>query len=185
MEQALGEGNFDLVAYDPDDEPPARFWHTAPGKKPSRIDSANDYPYVFFRDRPVVLKIHGTIDRFNQDRAGFVITEDHYIGYLAEEPLEKLLPPSLLKKMRNHHVLFLGYSLRDWNLRVFLRRLKRKPKQRYNSWAVLLHTDEAETKFWWNNGVDIINLELKAFIEELQNELTLRTEPGTTGGSVK
>jgi len=71
--------------------------------------------------------VHGTIDRANADRESFVITEDQYIEYLSEEPMEKLLPPRLLQKMREkHHLLFLGYSLHDWNFRVFLRRLKRE-----------------------------------------------------------
>jgi hypothetical protein len=114
MERAWGEGNYDLVFYVPDDQPRGRFWHRTPGKPEAPIPVPNEYPYVFFEQRPVVLKIHGTVDRADQAREGFVITEDQYIEYLAEEPLDNMLPPALLGKMRDqHHLLFLGYSLLD------------------------------------------------------------------------
>lgn len=177
MEQALGEGRFDLVFYDADAEPRPIFWHAAPGVAAEPIKDPVSYTYEFFKDRPVVLKVHGTIDRADPDRESFVITEDQYIEYLSEEPMEKLLPPRLLQKMREkHHLLFLGYSLRDWNFRVFLRRLKRNPRQRYRSWAVLLGADEVEKRFWEQNGVDIVNVDLKSYVDDaLQQELNSRS----------
>jgi SIR2-like domain len=176
IEQALGEDNFDLVFYNPADNPP-RFWHKEPGKAAARIDGdANQYPFHFFEKRPVVLKIHGTIDRASQDLDGFVITEDDYIQYLAEEPLENFLPSALLGKMRQmHHLLFLGYGLRDWNLRVFLRRLARDPDERYRAWAVYLSDDETERQFWGTKGIQILNVDLKIFMYELQRQLVSRT----------
>jgi len=171
MERAWGEGNYDLVFYVPDDQPRARFWHQAPGKPALPIENPNAYPYVFFEHRPVVLKIHGTVDRADQSHEGFVITEDQYIEYLAEEPLENLLPPALVGKMRDqHHLLFLGYSLRDWNFRVFFRRLKRNSRK-YKGWAVLLRSDEAEKQFWIKNGVDIIEQPLDEYLNALAEEL--------------
>jgi hypothetical protein len=175
MEQAIGEGNFDLVFYDADAEPRPIFWHVAPGEEAQPIPDPGSYAYEFFKDRPVVLKVHGTIDRSSPERESFVITEDQYIEYLSEEPMEKLLPPRLLQKMREkHHVLFLGYSLRDWNFRVFLRRLKRNPRQRYRSWAVLLGADDMEKRFWEQNGVDIVNVNLRTYVDALQQELNSR-----------
>lgn len=141
MEPALAPRRpCDVVFYDPDDKP-ARFWHRKPDGTTVKILDPDSYRYAFFDERPVVLKIHGTIDRLNQGREGYVITEDHYIEYLAEEALEKLLPKEFLTKLRGNHLLFLGYSLRDWNLPVFLRRLKRNPKQAYKAWAVLPYAD--------------------------------------------
>jgi len=161
------------VFYDPDDKP-ARFWHKKPGGTPVKIVDPTSYDYPFFDERPVVLKIHGTIDRSNEGREGYVITEDHYIEYLAEEALEKLLPKEFLTKLRNNHLLFLGYSLRDWNLRVFLRRLKRNPKQLYRPWAVLPYADAVEEQFWRRQDVDIIKVTLKTYIDGLEKELAAR-----------
>jgi hypothetical protein len=175
MECALGEGNYDLVFYVPDEQPRPRFWRRTPGEPVVPIENPNAHPYVFFEQRPVVLKIHGTVDRADQKREGFVITEDQYIEYLAEEPLDNLLPPALVGKMRDlHHLLFLGYSLRDWNFRVFFRRLKRNSK-RYKAWAVLLPSDQtekqAEKQFWMKNGVDIIEQPLGSYVRDLAAEL--------------
>jgi hypothetical protein len=191
MEQALGEENFDLVFYDPNTKPRPMFWHKPPAPDELRpIDSPHDYDYVFFEHRPVVLKIHGTIDRTHPKRAAFVITEDDYIEYLAEEPLERLLPRPLIEKMQQrHHILFLGYSLRDWNFRVFLRRLNRSPQDTYGAWAVLLNADKVETKFWQKNGVDILSLTpefgLKSYIIRLRNELASSRSRPASGGAEK
>ena len=172
MEQALGDGKFDLVFYKADDKP--RFWHKAPGTAARPIAEPNSYPYEFFKDRPVVLKVHGTVDRADPDRASFVITEDQYIQYLSEQPVNNLLPPRVLAKMtQKHHLLFLGYSLRDWNFRVFLWRLQREidPGRRFQSWAVLSAADAVDRKSWAEHGVDIIVLDLKAYVEGLQREI--------------
>jgi hypothetical protein len=191
MECTLPARSYDVVFYDPDpDQKPARFWHRSPDGVVAQITDPNAYPtkdnpYPFFDERPVILKIHGTIDRYDQNREGYVITEDHYIEYLAEEALEKLLPNDFLTKLRNNHLLFLGYSLRDWNLRVFLRRLKRNPKQAYTPWAVLPYADAVEEKFWVRQGVDIIKVDLKTYIEGLRKELASRkAQPAAVPGGV-
>ena len=183
MEQALEESkhDFDLIFYDPDDQSRGRFWHKPPGRDPASIGSPNEYSYPFFEQRAVVLKIHGTIDRSNEEHESFVITEDHYIEYLAEEPLERLLPPRLIRKLRTNHLLFLGYSLRDWNLRVFLRRLRRSPKTAYKSWAVLVHAEDAEQQFWLKNDVEIVLLALDKYVGEIRQELLLRAGRSASG----
>jgi hypothetical protein len=156
MERALASvRSCDVLFYDPD-EKPSRFWHRKPDGTTVKIVDPTTYDYSFFDERPVVLKIHGTIDRSNQGREGYVITEDHYIEYLAEEALEKLLPKDFLIKLRNNHRFFLGYRLRDWSLRVFLRRLKRNPKQAHKAWAVLPYADAVEEQFWQRQEVGII-----------------------------
>jgi len=159
---------YDVVFFDPDGAPTARFCHRGPDGKVRPITEANSDPTPFCEKRPVVLKIHGTVDHLNiRADEGWVITEDHYIDYLADQPLERLLPTELLLRLRANHLLFLGYSLRDWNFRVFLRRLKRKPKERYRSWAVVFDIDEAEREFWAQHGVGLVEMDLKTYIETL------------------
>jgi hypothetical protein len=169
MERAFGTRPYDVVFYEPDpDDKPARFWHRKTDGTLIKIIDPISYDYPFFDECPVVLKIHGTIDRSNPPtREGYVITEDHYIEYLAEEPLEKLLPAVFLTKLRGNHLLFLGYSLRDWNLRVFLRHLKRNPKQAYKAWAVLPFADAMEEQFWRRQEIDIIRATLRMYIDAL------------------
>lgn len=166
----------DVVFYDPDPRNrPSRFWHKKPDGTVTKIVDPATYEYGFFDIRPVVLKIHGTVDRSNAAREGFVITEDHYIEYLAEEALDKLLPKDVLAKLRSNHLLFLGYSLRDWNLRVFLRRVK----PRFSAWAVLPSADRVEEPFWRRQEVEmnIIRVTLQTYIEGLEKELAKRGLP--------
>jgi hypothetical protein len=177
MEQALGAGNYDLVYYDTGDRKRlAKFWHVAPGEPVRPIDRPNEDPYPFCQQRPVVLKIHGTMTQGGQEHE-VVITEDDYIEYLAERSLETLLPSSLLGKMRTHHLWFLGYSLRDWNFRVFQRSLQRNVKRKFQAWAVLLSSDAAEKNFWLKNGIDISNARLGEYIALVKQQLTeLKTQ---------
>ncbi len=185
MEQAIAAcGRCDVVFYDPEGRP-ARFWHRKPDGTTGKIVDPASYSYPFLEEWPVVLKIHGSIDRSDPGRDGYVITEDHYIEYLAEEPLEKLLPSNFLTKLRCNHLLFLGYSLRDWNLRVFYRHLRRNPKQSYKGWAVLPHADALEEQFWLRQDVNTVRVTLRTYIERLEQELISRNllQPQTAGGA--
>ena len=69
-------------------------------------------------------------------RDNFVITEDDYIGYLTQSPVESLIPLQILNKVRDSHFLFLGYRMRDWTLRVFLQRIWGEQPLEARSWAV-------------------------------------------------
>ena len=109
---------FDLLSYEAEGEFKGKFWHQPPDGLPVLIDKPNEwYPPV--EGRPVVLKIHGSVDRRDASRDSYVITEDHYIDYLSHVELTDSIPIIVLDKLRNSHLLFLGYSLRDWNLRSY------------------------------------------------------------------
>ena len=86
-----------------------------------------------------MLKLHGGIIRVEQ-RAweSFVVTEDDYIDYLP--PLLDLaaaVPVALAAHLRRSHFLFLGYGMRDWNLRnCSSTGSAGGPTVNYRSWAV-------------------------------------------------
>jgi hypothetical protein len=172
MERAFRERGqeIDLVFYDPENPDPGGFprgcfLHQKPGRPPEVIERPNEYDYPFLEERPVLLKIHGTAGR------PVVITEDHYIDYLADEAFTKL-PKRLISRLCNSHLLFLGYSLRDWNFRVFLRRIKRNRTQDFTSWAVVTRTDEEEPAFWRERArVEILLRDLGEYVSEIRNEL--------------
>jgi len=71
----------------------------------------------------VILKIHGAVDRADDERDSFVITQDHYTAYLTRTDIASLIPVPLAAKLKKSHLLFLDYGLRDWNLRVILHRI--------------------------------------------------------------
>jgi hypothetical protein len=92
------------------------------------------------------------------ERDSYVVTEDHYIDYLSRSDISNLMPKALVAKLKGSHFLFLGYSLRDWNLRVILRRLWGERKLTYKSWAIQLNPQSLEERFWRNRDVDIFSL---------------------------
>lgn len=153
----------------------ARVW-------PPRVDSQliskpNEYASLSLDQRPVILKIHGAVDRITPQEDGedrldsFVITEDDYIDYLTRTDLSALVPKKLEAKLRRSNFLFLGYSLRDWNLRVILRRIWGEQKLKFNSWAIQLDPEDLDQIFWMRRDVQIINKPLNEYIRELIDRL--------------
>ncbi|HEV7860842.1 MAG TPA: SIR2 family protein, partial [Pyrinomonadaceae bacterium] len=147
MEHAFtAEGEqFDVVTYmtGGGDSQRGKFLHwSAEGGAPVIVDKPNEYrlPLDEYRNlqRSVILKIHGAVDRTSSDGDSYVITEDHYIDYLTRSDISSLVPITLAEKLKSSNFLFLGYSLRDWNLRVILHRIWKEQQQKgsYNSWAI-------------------------------------------------
>ncbi|GIL15887.1 MAG: hypothetical protein BroJett039_10600 [Chloroflexota bacterium] len=168
---------FDLITYIAEGEARGKFMHIAPDGKARAIDKPNKYLGLNLEERAAILKIHGVVDRQNRARDSYVITEDHYIDYLAHKDIAQQLPAQLLEKMSWSHFLFLGYSLRDWNLRVILHRIWGEQKFKYKAWAVsdnALPGDKPpplEQDFWRLRDVDIIKMPLDDYVESLQTRL--------------
>src|SRR5574341_1292987 len=66
-------------------------------------------------NQPLVYKLHGSLD----DVDSMVITEDNYIDFLIGliEGNPKL-PDAISAIFRTDSILFIGYGLKDWNIRV-------------------------------------------------------------------
>ena len=82
------------------------------------------------------------------------------------------MPTQLLSKLRESHFLFLGYRIRDWNLRVFLHRVWGDQQLGAKSWAVVEHADDVEQELWDNFGVDLFDSNLSAYLDGLLAALT-------------
>ena len=121
--------------------------------------------------RPLILKIHGTVDRDDSEQDSYVITEDHYIEYLTRTDISNLMPSALVAKLKKSHFLFLGYSLRDWNLRAILRRIWDEQKLNCKSWAIQLNPDSLDEEFWTDRDVDIFNIRLEEYITTLHERM--------------
>ena len=119
----------------------------------------------------MILKIHGAVDRIAAERDSYVITEDHYIDFLARTDISNLVPVTLVAKLKRCNFLFLGYSLRDWNLRVILHRIWGEQKLSWKSWAIQLDPDPMEEEFWRKRGVDILNVRLEEYIATLSERV--------------
>ena len=79
--------------------------------------------------------------------------------------------------MADSHFLFLGYSMRDWNLRVILNRMWGAQQLDLKSWAVQREPTDAgaseiEEALWRDRGnVDLLWVTLKEYVERLDAEL--------------
>lgn len=96
----------------------------------SIFDKSYEPPYEPTAANPVVFHLHGTIDISES----MVLTEDDQIDFLINyqkhlltshraERKDLMIPPRIEKALGGTTVLFLGYSLRDWDFRVLFRTL--------------------------------------------------------------
>ena len=56
------------------------------------------------------------------------------------------MPVTLAAKLRKSHFLFLGYGLRDWNMRVILHRIAGEQRLTYKSWAIQRASDRPRSE---------------------------------------
>lgn len=171
MERAFKDAkqSFDTVVYVASGDSQGRFLHWPPQGKPVLIEEPNTYCGFSLEQRPVLLKIHGAINRSNPKQDSYVIKEDDYIDYLARTTdVANVVPSILVTKLKESHLLFLGYSLSDWNLRVMLYRIWSEQKFELNSWAIQTSPQSIDQKFWSKRGVEILNIDLQEYVTSLQ-----------------
>jgi hypothetical protein len=110
-----------------------------------------------------------------------VITEEDYVEFLSRMTNNAAIPSLFYPYFRERSFLFLGYSLRDWNLRVVLKNLsKYLPKgtassdddeDQLPSWAIQRNPSELERRLWDKRHVSIFDLTLDEFVSTLQERL--------------
>lgn len=166
---------YDLVTYVSEGEHRGKFIHTDPDGNANVIAIPNQYRELSLDRRTVILKIHGAVNRSIPDGEGdsYVITEDHYIDYLTRTELANLIPVTLAAKLRKSHFLFLGYGLRDWNLRVILHRIAGEQRLTYKSWAIQWRPTDFDQKFWGRRDVDILDIDLERYVSVVRGRLRL------------
>jgi class 3 adenylate cyclase len=154
-----------------------RLLHRPPGGEPVPIELPNKYTALSLDERTVILKLHGAVDRTDPKRDSYVITEDNYIEYLSIGDIGLQIPMTLRERMADSHFLFLGYSMRDWNLRVILNRIWGEQQLDLKSWAIQLAPDDAsaydiEETLWRHRGdVDLLYMPLSTYIDRLGTEV--------------
>ncbi len=181
LEQAFYDADeeFDVLTYIADGPDRGRFLHVPRGAEPVVIRVPNEYYDLNLDQRALIVKIHGAVRRNptgegQEPAAGkyvesFVITEDHYIDYLTRSDVSSLLPALIQQRLVESHFLFLGYGLRDWNVRAILYRLWTEQAGRtYASWAVNANPDDVDRTSWDRRGVEIMPVRLEEFVEQVE-----------------
>jgi hypothetical protein len=175
---------YDLVVFVATGEHKGRFVHVPwwdPDNRGARpIMMPNEYVDLPIDEegeleRTVIVKLHGggadLGRRWPTLRDNFVVTEDDYIGYLAQGPVEGLIPLQILDKVRASHLLFLGYHMRDWSVRVFLQRVWGEHPLEARSWATDPAPDFMDRALWDNFGVKVVEEPVADFMNQLERVL--------------
>jgi hypothetical protein len=171
LEQAFAEGGelVDVVVYETR-RSEQRFVHIRPDGERLDITEPATYRDFALEQRSVILKIHGDIDREEPDRDTFVVTEDHYIDYLAGESVRSLIPAYLMRRLRESDLLFLGYSMRDWNLRVILRQIWSEQGISTGGWSIQRGASEIDQRFWARQRIEILDVALEDWVDAMEEQ---------------
>lgn len=174
IEQAFQEAGkpYDLVVY-PTDKPELAnsvMWWRHGEPKPDFV--APNSLAVDLTKKSLIYKMHGTVVPKMGEFDSYVVTEDDYVEFLSR--MSSAVPSLLLDLFRTRSFLFLGYGLRDWNLRVVLKNVSRhlinRREEDLPSWAIQLHPSELERVLWERRKVFIFDVDLQSFVTKLQGQ---------------
>ena len=120
---------------------------------------------------PILFKMHGSIDRKDRKNDSYLITEEDYVDYLGRDS-GRYIPPYINGLMQGKNLLFLGYSLEDWNVRVILRKLLFATKAGdVRCWAIVRGRSDTEQRVWQTQSLNIYPMDLLTFSDRLVAEL--------------
>jgi NAD-dependent SIR2 family protein deacetylase len=151
---------------------PGIVWIRSQGEPWDEVETKNLGYRITDRSRPIVLKLHGSLDSQDRDSDSFLITEDHYVDFLGRAEGGQI-PQMLATVMRQRSFLFLGYGLKDWNIRVLLRKLAqaRGRSEKIRSWAIVRKPGKVEPELWGAQNIDMLDVDLDEFVTHLEAHL--------------
>ena len=169
VERAFADAgeDIDVVSYIASGRDRGRFLHTPPGASSVVVEEPNAYAGLSLETRTVLLKVHGGVDRRPaREWESFAVSEDDHIDYLVAEAAGTV-PVTLAARLRRSHLLFLGYGVGDWSLRVFLRRVWGHDRLAYRSWAVQPAAEGVARELWRERDVDVYDAPIDEYAREL------------------
>lgn len=140
---------------------------------------------------PIIYKIHGSFA--DDDNAAdvpedsrLILTEEDYIQFLSVIGQKDMGMPDLISgKLVKATILFLGYSLQDWDFRTIYKALIEPLDQwrRPQSFAIQRDPPDFWVRYWERKGVTILDMDLYDFAEELQKRWQKRQGLNKPDGS--
>jgi hypothetical protein len=190
IEQAFRKANrpFDLVVHPTDrkEVEASVLWWPHGANEPQAVTP--NRLFIDLKTTSVIYKMHGTVDRARgaDDSAkgkwdSYVITEDDYVDFLAR--IQSAVPAQFMRYFRERQFLFLGYGLRDWNLRVVLKNLRSAQhlenesdasdeEEDLRSWAIQYRPSELEMQLWNARKIRIYDVDINEFARRLREHGT-------------
>jgi hypothetical protein len=178
MEQALdaaGVPHVVLMTTLKDRRVLTRFSSLVPEARELEQRNNNQYPKQFALVRPtslaVLYKMHGCLNgALTTDQDGVVISDDDYVAYLSNiETSEGMVPAYVNTLTRKKSFVFLGYSLKDWNVRIMFEAVRRSRQYPENTrdYSVVNWFGEYETAFLNRNQIVVLRTDLSRFAESI------------------
>ena len=167
LEQAFDQANvvYDLLINGSDSDPRGSLlWRSHQAKHAEPVSSTS---IPDFKSRCVIYKLCGSIDRENEEQSTFVITDLDYLdGFLQRVTAQGSF---IAARISQKNALLLGWSLRAWHHRGFLRSLLRLGTVRLpKNWSILFQPSPLEQAFCAQMNVKIFNQELNEFVARMR-----------------
>jgi len=134
----------------------------------------------------ILYKIHGSFQANGQAPAErIIITEEDYIEFLTVVANEQIgIPPTIKAEMTTGTLLFLGYSLEDWDFRTIFKGTIEKLERHeiFKSFAIQKQPSAFWSKFWEKEkNVVIYDMDLHDFAVELKKRYAEHTAKAGAG----
>ena len=130
--------------------------------------------------RSVIYKIHGSVPRGTSWAGGYLIAEEDYARFLGRMDRQGIVPGAIVshivkktktgaRAVNDYSLLFLGYGMRDWNLRVLLEQLHigRGASNQEKHYAFVLKPDQMEESLFRNRRVEVYDCDLARFVTNI------------------
>jgi DeoR/GlpR family transcriptional regulator of sugar metabolism len=132
-----------------------------PKQPPRVVTNARDLRDIDDTER-IVFKPHGCA-RLSSKKSEFVITRTDYLNYSYYKPLELL---RTRYDLTQRTFLFLGYSLRDMNMRHIITEAHRLGAGT-KAYAVMTDVSGPEARYWKQLNVTLVQMAAEQFIDKL------------------
>lgn len=152
---------------------PTMFYRRHDGESKTLSEPAEVIPneLVIQKDgAPIIYKMHGSADLAAAERDSYLITEDDYVQFLARMVANTAVPAIFAEPFKNSHLLFLGYGLQDWNLRVILHKIWKEWPSRRAAWAFQHKALPLEKEFWKQRQLTIYEKTIDEMLPNLMGK---------------
>lgn len=164
---------FHLVTYPEGDENAGSVVCWKHGDDKPIVTPPADLALKVGEDATIIYKMHGSIMKEEALRQweSFLITEEDYVRFLSRMTSSgSVIPATFMVHLRKSALLFLGYGLRDWNMRVMLEMLQsgRDKGKRRPAWAIQYKPLPVERRLWDHRHVRIFDIDLETFAARMK-----------------
>jgi hypothetical protein len=157
-------------------------WHWVSGQdEPDFRPVMGSHLTFDLSERSVIYKIHGSVPRCDSGwRGGYLIAEEDYARFLGQ--MQNIIPPAITSLIGKkvavgcgsrtvplYSLLFLGYGMHDWNLRVLLEELQvgRRMAGQEQHYAFMRSLDPMEEELLKKRGVEPYNCDLGEMVSTM------------------